>query len=64
MLLKITVMTKDLQVLFFIQVSMRQRLSFMKRMGLSYQMELFVCIASNQKYVQISVCRDIGENKR
>ena len=38
---------KDLRALFFIQASMRQRLSFMRRMGLSYQMERYVCIASN-----------------
>ncbi|SDF95037.1 Acetyltransferase (GNAT) family protein [Selenomonas sp. WCT3] len=34
-------------VLFFIQASMRQRLSFMRRMGLSYQRELYVCIAND-----------------
>ena len=38
---------KDLWELFFIQASMRQRLSFTKRMDLSYQMELYVCIANN-----------------
>ena len=27
--------------------SMRQRLSFMRRMGLSYQRELYVCIAND-----------------
>ena len=37
----------ELSVQEDIQVSMRQRLSFMKRMDLSCQMELYVCIASN-----------------
>ena len=36
-----------LRALFFIQASMRQRLSFMRGMGLSYQRELYVCIANN-----------------
>lgn len=45
MLLKVTVKIKDLQELFFIQVSMLRQLSFMKKTDLSCQMGLFACIA-------------------
>ena len=36
-----------MRALFFILASMRQRLSFMRRMGLSCQRELYVCIVNN-----------------
>ncbi len=50
------VRTNDLRALFFILASMRQRLSFMRRMGLSCQRELYVCIVNNFRYDRTVPC--------